>query len=211
MLEGLIEHLAGKAEPGLLDVPGVTPERAAAFYDAAAFFFRRAPWKKVGYESAIRVECDKFQGGPWYGVLRGQSGLTIGLALYEDLTARRRVWAGDFGDEENARGTVGTSVTFGEESDIPVADLEPAKRYRWTVARSDAYPWAFHKERGLSMRPPLAWELELMEASLRAIPPFVERRGQEDATREETTVPTAGGDLTLGLSWVVDAEETGFG
>ena len=208
-LEGLSEHLAGKAEPGLLDVPGVTPERAASFYEAAASFFRKAAWKKVGYESAIRVECGKFEGGPWYAVLMGQSGLTIGLALYEELATLKRLWAGDFGDEENARETVGTSVTFGEESDVAVADLESSKRHGWAVARFDAYPLIFHKERGLSMRPPLAWELELMEACLRAVPDFVGLRGQDDPTREETTVPTAGGELTLGLSWVVDAGREG--
>ena len=51
--------------------------------------------------------------------------------------------------------TVGTSVTFGEEWDMPVADLEAAKQYGWQVARPDAYPEVFHKERGLSMRPTL--------------------------------------------------------
>ena len=101
---------------------------------------------------------------------------------------------------------MGTSVTFGEESDIPVADLEAAKRHGWQVARPDAYPAVFHKERGLSTRPPLAWELELMEACLRAIPDFVNRRRQDDPTREETTVPAASGELKLGLSWVVDWE-----
>jgi hypothetical protein len=37
-----------------------------------------APWKKVGYEAAIKVECDKFQSGPWYAVLMGQSGAAGG-------------------------------------------------------------------------------------------------------------------------------------
>ncbi len=46
-----------------------------------------------------------------------------------------------------------------------------------------------------------------MEACLRAIPDFVDRRGQDDPTREETTVRTAGGEVTLGLSWVVNDEE----
>ncbi len=199
-LADLSEHLAGKAEPGLLDAPGVTPAQVAGFYEAAAAFFRQAPWKKVGYESAIRVECDKFDGGPWYAVLMGQSGLTTGLALYDDLKTLQRLWTRDADDEENARETVGTSVTFGEESDIPVADLEAAKRHGWPVARQDAYPSVFHKERGLSTRPPLAWELELMEACLRAIPDFVNRRPQDDPTREEATVATASGELTLGLS-----------
>ena len=137
----------------------------------------------MGYEAAIKVECDKFQSGPWYAVLMGQSGLTMGLALYEDLKALRRCGRGTRHDEENARQTVGTSVTFGEEWEIPVADLEAAKKYGWRVARPDAYPEVFHKERGLSLRPPLAWELELMEGCLRAVPEFVNRR------RSRTTRP----------------------
>jgi hypothetical protein len=208
-LADLSEHIGGKAEPGLLDVPGVTPRQVAGFYEAAAGFFRQAPWKKVGYESAIRVECDKFQSGPWYAVLMGQSGMTIGMALYDDLETLKRLWTRDGDDEENARETVGTSVTFGEESDIPVADLEAAKRHSWRVARPDAYPSVFRKERGLSMRPPLVWELELMEACLRAVSDFVNRRRQDDPTREETTVTTSAGELKLALSWVVDWGEAG--
>jgi tetratricopeptide (TPR) repeat protein len=207
VLTGLTEQIGGEAEPGLLDAPGLTPHLVGGFFDAAAIFFQQAPWKKVGYESAIRVECDKFQGGPWYAVLMGQSGLTMGLALYDDLETLRRLWEGDMGDEENAEQTVAMSVTFGEESEIPVADLEAAKRHAWKVARPDAYPSVFRKERGMNIRPPLAWELELMEGCLRATPDFVNRRRQDDATKEEVTVPTAAGELKLGLSWVVDLEE----
>src|SRR5262249_46350054 len=161
----MIEHVCGEPEPGLLDMPGITPEQVGSFYEAAASFFEQAPWKKVGYESAIKVECDKVS-GPWYGVLMGQSGLAMGLALYEGLEALRTMWASDGSNEENARESVGTAVTFGEAWDIPVADLEAAERHGWKVARSDAYPSIIHKERGLSMRQPLAWELELMEGCL---------------------------------------------
>jgi tetratricopeptide (TPR) repeat protein len=207
MVEDMFEHICGKPRPGLLDAPGVTPETVAGFYAAAAELFRRAPWKKVGYEAAIRVECDKYQGGPWYAVLMGQSGLTAGLAVYEDLGQLRRLWAGEQQDEENARQTVATSVTFGEPWELAVADVDAAQRYGWQVARPDAYPSIFHKERGMSMRPPLAWELELLEGCLRAIPDFIERRRQDDPTREEMTVPVASGELRLALSWVVEPEE----
>jgi hypothetical protein len=66
----MCEQVCGKPKPGLLDMPGVTPAQVASFYEAAAFFFQEAPWKEVGYEAAIRVECDKFQSGPWYAVLQ---------------------------------------------------------------------------------------------------------------------------------------------
>jgi tetratricopeptide (TPR) repeat protein len=81
VFKGMSEQVCGKPQPGLLDMPGMKPDQVASFYEAAAHFFRLAPWKKVGYEAAIKVECDKYQSGPWYAVLMGQSGLTIGLAL----------------------------------------------------------------------------------------------------------------------------------
>jgi tetratricopeptide (TPR) repeat protein len=202
VFQEMCEQVCGKPPPGLLDMPGITADRVARFYEAAAYFFQQAPWKQVGYEAAIRVECDQFQSGPWYVVLMGQSGLTIGLALYDDLKALRRLWAGRRADEDNARQSVVTSVTFGEEWDIPVADLEAAQRHGWPVARADAYPEVFHKERGLAVRRPLAWELELLEGCLRAVPGFGERHPQDDPAREEVIVPAASGQLKLVLAWV---------
>jgi hypothetical protein len=151
---GASEHLAGKPQPGLLDVPGMKAEQVASFYEAAASFFRQAPWKQVGYEAALRVKCDKYQSGPWYAVLMGQSGLSTGLALYEEMEAIRRVWQRPAGHADNLRQSVATTVLFGEEVDLPLADVEAAGRYGWAVARPDAWPLVMHKERGLSHRPP---------------------------------------------------------
>ena len=132
----------------------------------------------------------------------GQSGLSTGLALYEDLEAIRRVWERPARHADNMRQSVATTVLFGEEVDVPLADVEAAGRYGWEVARPDAWPWVMHKERGLSHRPPLAWELELLEGCLRAVPEFVRGRPQDDLSREEVTVPVAAGELRLVLSWV---------
>jgi len=83
-----------------------------------------------------------------------------------------------------------------------VTDLAAARRHGWQVARPDAYPSIFHKERGLSTRPPLAWELELMEACLRGVPDFVRRHAPDDLVVEEVTVAVASRTLKLQLSWV---------
>ena len=205
VFQNMTEYLCGKPRPRLLDVPRVTPAQVGNFFEAAAFFFHQAPWKKVGDEAAIRVECDKFESGPWYAVVMGQSGMTMGLTLYEDLAALRRLWASNGTDEEHARMGVATTITFGEEWTIPVADLEAAKRYGWQTARPDAYPDVFHKELGLSVRPPLAWELDLVAACLRAIPEFVNRHTQDDEASEEIEVPAASSELTLVLSWVAES------
>src|SRR5262245_65676829 len=89
----------------------------------------------------------------------GQSGMVMVVALYEELNVLRRLWSGRMTDEENARETVATAVTFGEEGEVPEPDVEASQRYGWAVARRDAYPIVYRKERGKVMRPPQAAEL----------------------------------------------------
>ena len=195
-------HIAGDSLPGLLDMPGVTPEKAASFHRAASRFYRRAPWRKLGDNLAIKVECSRFQSGPWYAVVMGQSGVTFGLTLYDDLKTLEKTWSSNMSDEQSARTAVALTVTFDDETGIPVADLDAGKKFGWEIAGPAAYPWIFRKERGLSVRPPLAWEMELMEGCLRAILTFVARHHQDHHSRHEIVVPVASGDLNLRLSWV---------
>lgn len=54
------------------------------------------------------------------------------------------------------------------------------------------------------MRQPLAWELELMEGCLRAVPDFVNRHKPDDPVQDEFSVPVASGPLKMELSWVTE-------
>jgi tetratricopeptide (TPR) repeat protein len=200
-LGSLFAHLGADREPGLLAVPGLTPRRVRGFYEAAADYYRAAPWRPLSYDATLKVESDQFPGGPWYAVVMGQSGMTFGLALYEDLDFLRRLRGGGLSDEEGALDTVGLTVTFDEQTYLPVADLDAVEQLRLPVAGPQAYPTAFRKERGMSMRPPQPWELQLLEACLRAIPNLVRRRPDGPA-REVVTVPTADGQTRLTVSWV---------
>ena len=94
VFESLSKHLTKDERPGLLEMPGIKPEQVAGLYGAAAGFYQRAPWRKLGYETAIKVECDKFESSPWYAVVMGQSGLTFGVSLYENLNILRKMWSG---------------------------------------------------------------------------------------------------------------------
>lgn len=200
----LTQHLSLQRELGLLDVSGVTPKQLASLYESAALYFQEAPWRKLGYEVPIQIACNKFRSGPWYGIVMGQMGQTLGLTLYENLELLQRLLEGELSEEENLRFTVATTVIFGGPSEIPVADLDAAERHGWKVAGPDAYPWFFHKERGMTTHPPLAWQLELMEACLRTIPDFIQRRGQDDPTQEVMPVTLASGTLEMTLAWIID-------
>jgi len=191
-------------EPGLLEMPGVGPRLVRGFFAAAADFYRAAPWCSLSFEATIKVECSRFESGPWYAVVMGQSGLTFGMALYDDLDNLKQVFRSSGSDEENARQSVALAVTFDDETSLPVSDLDAIEEHGWVVAGPAAYPSVIRKERGLSMRPPLAWEIELLEGCLRAIPAFVTRHRTGTPAREQMMVPVAAGELTLALSWVSD-------
>ena len=126
-----------------------------------------------------------------------------GLALYEDLEALLRMREGDGSDEENARETVALSVTFGDQTELPIADLDAAERLGWEVAEPDAYPAAIRKERGLMMRPPLAWELRLLEGCLLALPEFIAEHDRDNPEPVYYEVATEAGPLRLSFSWSV--------
>jgi tetratricopeptide (TPR) repeat protein len=202
--QDLARHLGSGGPPGLLEMPGVKPEHVASFYSAAASFHRATPWRKLGDDAAIRIESFQFESGPWYAVVMGQAGVSFGVVLYDDLRTLKKVWAGRMSEEEYAREMVALSLTFDDETGIAVSDLDVAKKLGWEVAGTEAYPSMFRKERGMSLRPPLVWELSLMEGCLRAIPEFIDRREADDLSVHRMTVPVATGDLNLILSWVDD-------
>jgi hypothetical protein len=208
MFADLARHLLEDEPPGLLDMPRVKPELVARFFQAAADYFRHAPWRCLGDEHAIKVECSRFESGPWYAVVMGSSGVTLGLALYEDLGVLRSLWSGDFDDRETARRTIALAVTFDPEWRVHPKDVDAAEQHGWEVACPEAFPVVYRKEPGMAMRPPLFWEMVLLEGCLRAIPAFVARYKPGAARPSTMTVPVATGELDLVLSWVDEESST---
>lgn len=191
----LTEHLDQAKEPSLLDIPGVTPDRAGQFYEAAAEFYRAAPWKSAPSDNPIRVDGPAVEGGPWYAVVMGQMGMTLGLALYNDIRLLKRLLTGRMGDKKSALETEAMSLTFDPERDTSEADLLAIREHGWAIAGPEAYPTFFFKERGMSMRPLTLSEIDLLEACLRAIPAFMAARKPGDASA--WTVDLDGSPLRL--------------
>jgi tetratricopeptide (TPR) repeat protein len=209
MLEDLTEHLLKDEPPGMLEMPRVTPEMVGSLFQAAADFYRKAPWRFVADRYAVRVECRRFESGPWWAVIMGQAGLTLGLVLYDRFDQLRQLWKSDRDEERDlARMMTSLALTFEREPDVPPKDVDAAARYGWEVVDPEVFPAFYRKEPGLSMRPPLSWELVLIEGCLRAIPAFLARYLPGDDARSEMTVPVATGELDLTLSWV-DEPSTG--
>jgi hypothetical protein len=105
---------------------------------------------------------------------------------------------GDASEEENARGMSAISLMFSEAFEMPVRDVDAAEKHGWPVAGPEAYPLVIRINPGLATRPPLAWELELLEGCLRTIPDFL----KTPKGSMSQTVSVVSGELTLRLSWV---------
>ncbi len=199
VFEGLGDHLSEGIGPRpLVDVPGMTHEQVGGFYAAAAEFYRRAPWRMIPGDRMIRIHCDKFTNGTWYAAVMGQSGMTLGIALYEDPEVLCSLMREEIEEDEHSRRVSALSVTFDEEFAAPARDLDMAEKYGWPIAGPEAYPVAMRVNPGRSVRPPLAWELELLEGCLLALPPFL----ATGVKSERRIVPTVQGDLELDLSRV---------
>lgn len=197
--DSMAQFLGGQGgPPSLLDSPGIEPSQIGSFYAAAAEFYRRRPWQRVPGDTIVKVECDNFQSGPWYVVVMGQSGVQQGVAVYEDLAILQSMISGDASEEENAKGMSGLSMMFSEAFEIAPRDLAAAEKHGWTVAGPEAYPMVIRVNPGLAMRPPLVWELELLEGCLRTIPDFL----AEKNAMSVKMVLAASGKLTMRLSWV---------
>jgi hypothetical protein len=179
---------------------GVTPELASDFYRAAASFYRQAPWRSVGMDEPIKVECQQVEGGPRFAIVLGKKGKIKGLWLCDD-------WATCFLFEQGEYKTVAqhlqyTALHFGDRKAINPDDREKARRLRFEVASPRAYPAVLRKERGSDFHSPDAGELELLEACLWVLPDFVKRAEDRKPDVYEYAFKGMTGKWSLDLSWV---------
>jgi hypothetical protein len=178
----------------------VTPEQARDFYRAAASFYRQAPWRSVGMDEPIEVECQQVEGGRRFAIVLGKKGKIKGLWLCDD-------WATCFLVERGEYRTVAehlqyTALHFGTRRAINSKDLEKAQRLNFEVASSRAYPAVLRKERGIDFRSPDAGELELLEACLWVLPDFLKRAEDRKPDVYEYAFKGMTDKMTLDLSWV---------
>ncbi len=85
---------------------------------------------------------------------------------------------------------------------MPVRDLDAAEQLGWQVAGPEAYPFVVRISPGMATRPPLVWELELLEGCLRTIPTFLAQQQSALSTKATTGIS----ELTMRLCWVEERD-----
>jgi tetratricopeptide (TPR) repeat protein len=165
--------------PALTETANFNSAQGAAFYTAAAAYYRSAPWRWVPADSLIQIDCPQlaeFGSGRWYAVVLGQAGQTLGLALYSDRGAIDNICCGEgFGFEQRGSSAAAVSMLFSEAFEVPLADMLAAERHHWELAGPEAYPFILCASGANDARPIQPWEFQLLEGCVRAIPEFVKQ------------------------------------
>jgi len=171
-LRSLFDYMGAQTvePPSLVAARGMTIERVRSFADAAAAFYRAAPWRHLTDSDLIRVEVPKPPKGMGLLVVLGAGRSTFGLVAYPSLAAYCRfLQLGTSGDSaESLPGNL-TQVIFDELADLPDADGELWQQHELPIAGPRAYPLAIkHLSKGDIGRPS-SKELEFLAGALRAL------------------------------------------
>jgi hypothetical protein len=217
MKEALLsmEQFMTKQEPipGLLKSPGVTPYLVNGLFEAAAFFYREAPWHWMDDSRPIEVHYPP-DGRPRYAVVMGHGGETYGLAVYNSPDELRGVYAGIPPDQLIGQ-MEWMSLLFVEAMEMPFDDLDDMEKYGWPVAGELAYPFPIRVSRsGKPVRPGKS-ELLWFEAALLAVPTFVRDFLQADGrfphpAEDTLSVTMADGEDSIHLRYPVPGFEVPY-
>jgi hypothetical protein len=209
-----MEQFMGEEEPipGLLKLPGVTPYLVQGLFEAAAFFYREAPWRWIDDSRPIEVRYPP-DGQARYAVVMGHGGETYGLAVYNSPDELREIYSGMPPDQLIER-MQWTAVLFGEAMEMPFDDLDDMEKYNWPVEDELAYPLPIRYTRSGPSRPGKS-ELLWFEAALLAIPIFVRERLRADEgiplpDEDGLTVAMADGEARIHLRYPVPGFEVPY-
>jgi tetratricopeptide (TPR) repeat protein len=193
----LAEGVGQDNTPGALDAPGVTIERLRAFADAAAHFFRAAPWRYLDDGDLVRVEAPKAGKGLSLFAVMGSAGQQFGLGFFASVKRYRDMMAGASPEELFKEGSE-WAVYFSPPWETPAHDLLAWDRYELPLASPTAYPAAIRLDVHRDPLRPDAGRLAYFEGLLRALAATSE--AEMDSGRWSHEVQTADGPATYVLT-----------
>ncbi|MCX6070697.1 MAG: hypothetical protein NTU91_07535 [Chloroflexi bacterium] len=171
-LEADLRARGGPEVPGLLSVPGVTPELVRGLFAAAADFYRSEPWLVLEGEQQLAVRVSPEPDFRYTQVL-GNAGMEYGLSMFRTWEDMER-----FGTALDGRGPWIPpgglhSLLFDDPTLIPLADLDGIEAHEWPLASHTAIPLPMVYKGKRDAARPTASDLRWYEAALRAIPVFI--------------------------------------
>ncbi len=155
---------------------GFAPDATGRMFEAAADYFRAAPWETLWDDDVLTVRLR--DGAVWSAVVLGAAGEFTGLALHEDPSDLMRLFDRDegaeaTGDEFVAMRAAVLSLGFESREYVPKSMRDEIKKAKWPIASPLAYPTLTGLNTpgaGVTAR-----QLQAITASLSAILGFVEK------------------------------------
>jgi tetratricopeptide (TPR) repeat protein len=196
ILSEMDAHLMGGAAnvPGLLSQEGVTPEQMAALFEAAAEYYRAAPWVHLTNMQSLAIQVAP-ETKPRYAVVMGNGGVEYGLVMYKQWDD----FLLQFGLADHPMEMVpqegSHSLFFGDITLVPFDDLEAIEEYGWEVADEEAYPipavFTPDSEADRPSKADLLWYEAAMRAILEFVPAHLKANDQGDyhPARAEFSIP----------------------
>ncbi|GAA5508013.1 hypothetical protein [Novipirellula caenicola] len=170
LIAGLLLN-SGQGETPLAETEGVTEKLMERYYDAAARFYKAAPWKMVGGDNLIRLEYRESGESSWGITVMGQLGQVLGLSLIENVKHARKFIQQKCPMEE----LVAISVQFGEAFDMVPIDFWHLEQNHWSVADAEAYPLVFKIDHGKHSSDLSNEDLRMVESVMSVLPRFLDQ------------------------------------
>jgi tetratricopeptide (TPR) repeat protein len=208
IIRQLEAHLRGDEPeiPAMLDTPKVTIKLLQGVFEAAAEFYRAAPWIRLSNEQVIAVRHPN-EHNYQYALVMGQGGVEYGLVRYADWS---EVQSQSTHDDDSLLGwqdRTWNSITYDTADHLPFADLDAIEEHRFEIASEDAYPVCVVIEKQGQIRRPTRQEWEWYEAALRVIPVVVREhlrstsQGDYEPFETEISVKTQKGMIMVGVKY----------
>ncbi len=198
-IESVAKHLTRNFDsspiPGLLKGQDVDIDKARAYADAAAHFYRSRLWEHLIDDDLIQIESPQAPPGLAFTCVMGAAGRTYGIAFTESLAARDRLMSNG---PPASQKTWHWSLTYDIAQHVPVPDHDLWEDHAFALAAPDAYPTIMGYGPNHQYSAPSAPALAYVEGLLLALAQTTE--DEIDTGRWEKTVQTIGGEITYVLS-----------
>ncbi len=186
--------------PGMMSARGMTVDRLRSFADAAATFYRAAPWRYLADVDLIQIESPKAPRGMAFCVVLGAGGCEFGLGLYPSRDRFEQFLRAAHEPVRDASLGAGLShVTFEALNDLPIDDAALWIEHQLPAAGERAYPIVLkHLVPGKTKRPS-SQELTFLEGLFRSLAAASEEEIDSGRFRKEITTHDGAIAFTLAL------------
>jgi tetratricopeptide (TPR) repeat protein len=205
VMQHMQRNLPAASVAGFAKESDVTRERLRAFAEAAAEFYRAAPWQHLIDEDLIRVESPTPREELSHISIMGAGGTAYGLAFFRSPVQHAELeQATDMRKFHRKHGGL-WAVTFGQITTLPMSDADEFEDGEFPVAGPRAYATAAKQDsaQGKIDRPEAA-TLAFIEGVMRAI--AATSQEELDSGRWTEKVSTADGQMefTMALPGIID-------